>query len=227
MNRCIVFIRIEWLCPSSWSYFIQRFTLCGFKCHLLSLPNGPNNVGKNNLPQQYSETGNAFNLEGAVEFFSRAIDEYPSPPILIGHCMGGLIVQVLLSRGLGSLGIAISPIPTSPLLRRWRALRRHSQRKRVKLSLRKVRALSLRKSVTQVLFTDDCRAPLLLISGGRDQLAPPFVVKHTFRRYRVSAADTYYQNFPRSTHDLISEKEGEEVADFIIQWIHGQSFVPA
>ena len=218
MNRCIVFIRIEWLCTSSWSYFIQRFTLCGFQCHLLSLPNGPNNVGKNNLSQRYSETGNAFNLEDAVEFFSRAIDEYPSPPILIGHCMGGLIVQVLLSRGLGSLGIAISPIPTSPLLRRWRALRRHSQRKRVKLSLRRVRALSLRKSVTQVLFSGDCRAPLLLISGGKDQLAPPFVVKHTFRRYRISAADTYYQNFPRSTHDLLSEKEGEEVADFIIQW---------
>ncbi len=40
----------------------------------------------------------------------RALDE---PPILIGHSFGGLIVQLLLDRGLGTAGVALDPAPPS------------------------------------------------------------------------------------------------------------------
>lgn len=80
--------------------------------------------------------------------------------------------------------------------------------------------------MASVPFAEDNRAPLLLISGGSDRLAPSFIAEHIFRRYRISAADTYYKNFPKRTHDLINEEEGREVADFIIQWILGQTFTP-
>jgi alpha-beta hydrolase superfamily lysophospholipase len=43
----------------------------------------------------------------------RALDE---PPILIGHSFGGLIVEVLLDRGLGRAGVAISPAPPKGIL---------------------------------------------------------------------------------------------------------------
>ena len=32
-------------------------------------------------------------------------------PALIGHCLGGLVVQILLDGGLGSAGVAINPAP--------------------------------------------------------------------------------------------------------------------
>lgn len=226
MNQCVVFIATEWLCPSSWSYFIQRFTLCGFECKLLSLPTSSADRGKRGMFRQHPEANRISSLKDAVEFFSREIGAYPSPPILIGHCVGGLLVQVLLSRGLGSLGVAICPIPTSPILRRWGALRRHAQFNRANLTFRRVRSLTLRQLVASVPFAEDHRAPLLLISGGSDRLSPPFIVEHMFRRYRNSTADTCYKNFPKRTHDLINDKEGEEVADFIIQWIRGQTFAP-
>ncbi len=35
----------------------------------------------------------------------------PEPPILVGHSFGGLIVQILLDRGLGACGVAIDPAP--------------------------------------------------------------------------------------------------------------------
>ena len=40
----------------------------------------------------------------------RGLDE---PPILIGHSFGGLIVQLLLDRGLGAAGVALDPAPPS------------------------------------------------------------------------------------------------------------------
>jgi pimeloyl-ACP methyl ester carboxylesterase len=35
----------------------------------------------------------------------------PEPPFLIGHSMGGLVVQMLLDRGFGAAGVAISSAP--------------------------------------------------------------------------------------------------------------------
>jgi pimeloyl-ACP methyl ester carboxylesterase len=38
------------------------------------------------------------------------------PPIIIGHSFGGLIAEVLLDRGLGAVGVAISPAPIKGIL---------------------------------------------------------------------------------------------------------------
>src|SRR5207253_2952936 len=43
----------------------------------------------------------------------RALDR---PPVLVGHSYGGLIVELLLDRGLGRAGVAISPAPPKGIL---------------------------------------------------------------------------------------------------------------
>ncbi len=48
------------------------------------------------------------------EKFVRALDE---PPILMGHSFGGLIVQMLLDRGLGAAGVAIDAAAPKGILR--------------------------------------------------------------------------------------------------------------
>jgi len=59
-------------------------------------------------------------LERLVDHYSNYIATLSAPPILIGHSMGGLVVQLLLQRGHGSLGIAISSAPPQGLVSlRW------------------------------------------------------------------------------------------------------------
>jgi pimeloyl-ACP methyl ester carboxylesterase len=46
-----------------------------------------------------------------VAHYEAIIRSLPKPPVLIGHSFGGLIVQLLLDRGFGAAGIAISSVP--------------------------------------------------------------------------------------------------------------------
>jgi pimeloyl-ACP methyl ester carboxylesterase len=46
--------------------------------------------------------------------FIRALDR---PPVIIGHSFGGLVTEMLLDRGLGAAGVAISPAPFKGILR--------------------------------------------------------------------------------------------------------------
>ena len=50
-------------------------------------------------------------IKGLVDHFEKQIRELPEQPILIGHSFGGLIVQMLLDRGLGAVGVAIDAAP--------------------------------------------------------------------------------------------------------------------
>ncbi len=53
----------------------------------------------------------AVDLAAVVDHYRGVVAELDSPPILIGHSMGGLVVQVLLSEGVGSAGVAIDSAP--------------------------------------------------------------------------------------------------------------------
>jgi pimeloyl-ACP methyl ester carboxylesterase len=44
------------------------------------------------------------------------IEKLDQPPVLIGHSFGGLIVELLLDRGLGRAGVAMSPAPPKGIL---------------------------------------------------------------------------------------------------------------
>jgi len=50
-------------------------------------------------------------LKGLTEYFAGIAASLPEKPILIGHSIGGLIVQLLLQRGLGAAGVAIHSVP--------------------------------------------------------------------------------------------------------------------
>jgi len=50
-------------------------------------------------------------LLAVTEYFASIIGGLPDKPILIGHSLGGLIVQLLLQRGLGAAGVAIHSFP--------------------------------------------------------------------------------------------------------------------
>lgn len=50
-------------------------------------------------------------LSSLTDYYAEIAQKMDEAPILIGHSIGGLIVQLLLQRGIGSLGIAIHSVP--------------------------------------------------------------------------------------------------------------------
>jgi pimeloyl-ACP methyl ester carboxylesterase len=67
-----------------------------------------------------------------------------------------------------------------------------------------------------VNFRNDTRAPLLLIAGGKDRVAPSSLVKANFDLYRESKAETDYKEFSDQTRfSLLRETK---VADYVLGW---------
>jgi pimeloyl-ACP methyl ester carboxylesterase len=67
-----------------------------------------------------------------------------------------------------------------------------------------------------VRFHNDSRAPLLLVAGGKDRVAPSSMVKANFDSYRESKAETDYKEFPEQTHFTLLQET--KVADYVLGW---------
>jgi len=73
-----------------------------------------------------------------------------------------------------------------------------------------------RHTAITVNFRNDTRAPLLLVAGSQDRVAPSSMIKANFDLYRESKADTDYKEFPDQTHfSLLQETK---VADYVLGW---------
>lgn len=73
-------------------------------------------------------------------------------------------------------------------------------------------------AATAVDFENKDRAPLLLISGGKDHVSPAPVVEANFKLYRKSSAITEYKEFPERSHYTLGQAGWEEVADYALSW---------
>lgn len=63
------------------------------------------------LRNRHPDSGIASNrLPALTDYYANTAEQFSEPPILIGHSIGGLIVQLLLQRGIGTCGIAIHPV---------------------------------------------------------------------------------------------------------------------
>jgi pimeloyl-ACP methyl ester carboxylesterase len=72
------------------------------------------------------------------------------------------------------------------------------------------------QAATSVNFRNDTRAPLLLVAGGKDRVAPPSLVKANFDLYRESKSETDYKEYSNQTHfDFLQETK---VADYVLGW---------
>ncbi len=67
-----------------------------------------------------------------------------------------------------------------------------------------------------VNFRNDTRAPLLLVAGGKDRVAPSSIVKANFDLYRESKAETDYKEYPEQTHFTLLQET--KVADYVLGW---------
>lgn len=121
VSRTIVFVHGAWVTAKSWDRFAEPFEAAGYTVHKPSWPglDGLTADQINNRPPEGFGSLTVGKIADEYEAFIRAL---PESPIIIGHSFGGLLIQILLDRGLGVAGVAIDPAPIAGVLVTPRAL---------------------------------------------------------------------------------------------------------
>jgi pimeloyl-ACP methyl ester carboxylesterase len=110
----LMLIHGAWLSARSWENFAGYFEKQGFA---VSTPEWPRKEGSDveHLRDDAEEVA-GLGLDEIVDHHAEQIAALEQPPVLIGHSFGGLIVELLLDRGLGRAGVAMSPAPPKGIL---------------------------------------------------------------------------------------------------------------
>jgi alpha-beta hydrolase superfamily lysophospholipase len=82
----------------------------------VSAPEWPRKHGDVAELRQDAEELKGLGMTEIVDHYEEQIRALAEPPVLIAHSFGGLIVELLLDRGLGRAGVAISPAPPKGIL---------------------------------------------------------------------------------------------------------------
>jgi alpha-beta hydrolase superfamily lysophospholipase len=109
----LMLIHGAWLSARSWENFADYFGKRGFA---VSAPEWPRKEGDVEKLREDAEELKGLGITEIVDHYEEQIRALDEPPVLIGHSFGGLIVELLLDRGLGRAGVAISPAPPKGIL---------------------------------------------------------------------------------------------------------------
>ncbi len=120
MAKTIMFVHGAWVTPACWDRFVTFFENKGYTCVAPAWPylDKPVNALKQGVDSRFSQ----LSIETLVQHYRQKILAMPELPILVGHSFGGLIVQLLLDRGLGTKGAALDPAPPRGVAPSWTAV---------------------------------------------------------------------------------------------------------
>ena len=109
----LVLIHGAWLSARSWENYADYFGARGFA---VSAPEWPRKVGDVEEMRATADESAGLGVQEIVDHYAELIEGLEQPPVLIGHSYGGLFVELLLDRGLGRAGVAMSPAPPKGIL---------------------------------------------------------------------------------------------------------------
>ncbi|HVD99769.1 MAG TPA: alpha/beta hydrolase [Cytophagaceae bacterium] len=114
MKHKVIFIHGMFQNATSWDSWVDYFTEKGYDCLAESWPL---HVGD---PKQLRENPplglGDLRLQEVIDQFAGLVSIVDPEAILIGHSVGGLIVQAILNKGLGSMGVCISSAAPNKML---------------------------------------------------------------------------------------------------------------
>ena len=110
----VVLVHGLWLTPRSWEGWVER---CENRGHRVLAPAWPRMPGEVEDVRRDPSPLNGLGLAEIVAHYEGIVRGLDRPPVLIGHSFGGLVAELLLDRGLGAAGVAISPAPVKGVLR--------------------------------------------------------------------------------------------------------------
>jgi pimeloyl-ACP methyl ester carboxylesterase len=114
MKKTIVFIHGMFQNPESWDKWINHFNQKGYECIAPAWPlhDGSPVDLRDNPPAGLGD----LHLQPIVDHFEKIVSALPEKPILIGHSVGGLIVQLLVQKGLAEMGVPIDSVAPNAML---------------------------------------------------------------------------------------------------------------
>jgi len=117
-STTIVFITGAFINNVCWTEWMAYFEKQGYKCIAPAWPF--KNASAEELRNHPSSDPIASNtLKTLIEYYTSIIERLPDKPILIGHSIGGLIVQLLIQQNLGIAGVALHSFPPQGVNRFW------------------------------------------------------------------------------------------------------------
>ncbi|MGC4013746.1 MAG: alpha/beta fold hydrolase [Luteolibacter sp.] len=108
MKAPIIFIHGMFLNGKSWDNWVRFFEARGYDCEA---PSWPYHDGEpRNLRSGPPAPLGGLTMEDLIRHYSAIIARLPEKPILIGHSLGGLVAQELMSRHRAAAAVAICSV---------------------------------------------------------------------------------------------------------------------
>jgi pimeloyl-ACP methyl ester carboxylesterase len=105
----IVLVHGFWVTPRSWENWKAHYEQKGFRVLAPAYPGFEVEVEALNAdPTPIAE----LTLPAIVEHLESVVGALDKPPILMGHSAGGTLVQLLMDRGHGAVGVVLNSAPT-------------------------------------------------------------------------------------------------------------------
>lgn len=105
----LLFVHGAWHAAWCWDvHFLDYFTQRGFTAHAVSLRGHGNSEGRDNL--RWTRIGDY------VEDVAKTVQQLSSPPVVIGHSMGGLVIQKYLENSLAPAAVLLASVPPAGVL---------------------------------------------------------------------------------------------------------------
>src|SRR4051794_23581934 len=102
--QTIVLIHGLWMASSSWNGFRRFYEERGYQ---VLTPAWPRMSASLDDMRRDPSALAGLGLQEIADHYQNTIRSLDGAPVLMGHSMGGLIVQILLDRGLGAAGVSI------------------------------------------------------------------------------------------------------------------------
>jgi pimeloyl-ACP methyl ester carboxylesterase len=109
----IVLIHGLWMTSLCWENWTARYAAQGYRVIAKSWPGMDVDIEElRRDPSSIATLG----ITEIVDHYEQIVRSLDRRAFIIGHSFGGLIVQILLDRGLGAAGVAIAPAPVKGIL---------------------------------------------------------------------------------------------------------------
>ncbi|MFD6530941.1 alpha/beta hydrolase [Streptomyces sp. NPDC060184] len=111
MNRTpVVFIHGTWLHALSWESWAERFASRGF---LALAPGWPGEAEVAGETRATTGALGGVGLDMLLDHYTAIVRSFDISPVIVGHSVGGLIAQHLISADIGRAAVAIAPAPVN------------------------------------------------------------------------------------------------------------------
>jgi pimeloyl-ACP methyl ester carboxylesterase len=104
----VVFIHGLWISHTAWHPWIDHFAAQG---HHAIAPAWPGEHATVEETRLHAADQAGIGIDELTEYFAHQLEQFDTPPVVIGHSFGGLIAQKLLGQNKVAAAVAIDPAP--------------------------------------------------------------------------------------------------------------------